>query len=161
MRWKSNNPDTCIIHCASQRRLRDAITCAAVSRDNQGKKHPHQYRLKNSVLEAFGDSLLPRQRDIQAVQNFDELIDIVEQCRVSGIGELAIYDTAVRIGAFLNIWPTKIYLHAGARVGAAKLIGNVTSSTINKSQLPATFSNSNLSCYELEDLLCIYKRILQ
>lgn len=49
--------------------------------------------------------------------NFSQIMDIVDKCKVTGFGELSIFDTAVRIGAFLRIAPDRVYLHAGTRVG--------------------------------------------
>lgn len=40
---------------------------------------------------------------------------------VAGIGELYVYDTAFRIGAYLRLPPTRVYLHAGTRDGARAL----------------------------------------
>lgn len=134
---------------------------AARSTNANGKKHPHQYRLQNQTLQQFGEILIRQMRSISAATTFEELISAVRNARIYGIGELAIYDVAVRIGAFKNIWPEKIYLHAGARVGASALIDNLTSDVIEKNQLPSDFRNSDLSCYELEDILCIYKHFFQ
>ena len=40
---------------------------------------------------------------------------------IPGIGELYVYDTSFRIGAKLNLFPTKVYLHAGTRRGVRAL----------------------------------------
>ena len=106
-------------------------------------------------------SVLKNINNIRNAADFNSLHNAVQNFRVPGIGELAIYDTAVGIGAFLNLQPTIIYLHAGAKVGLEKLLGPYNQTTINKNQLPADFANSNLTCYELEDMLCIYKKILK
>jgi len=37
---------------------------------------------------------------------------------IPGIGELAIYDTALRIAAKLRFEPAVVFLHAGTRIGA-------------------------------------------
>ena len=158
-KWKAANPDNCISHCANQSTLNEAIFQAALSIDHLGKKHPHQYRLKREYLEDFGNNILLHIDSISNVNNFEDLIRIVRTSRVYGIGELAIYDTAVRIGAFLDIWPDKIYLHAGAKIGALALNPNLLNDIISKDDLPPDFRTSDLSCYELEDILCIYKKM--
>lgn len=158
--FKGQNPDTWIQHCQNQNNLVDAIHFAALSINMNGKKHPHQYRLQRRHLRSLERNLLRSQIQISNAQDFDMLYRIVEGCRTKGIGDLAIYDTAVRIGAYLGLIPRRIYLHAGTKVGAKKLIGNITSNTLTKNQLPEPFRSSNLSCYELEDLLCIYKNSL-
>lgn len=40
---------------------------------------------------------------------------------IPGLGELYVYDTTLRIGAKLNLFPDKVYLHAGTRLGATAL----------------------------------------
>jgi len=157
--WKANNPDRCIENCINQAILANAVERAALSVDASGKKHRHQYRLQRQTLAAFANNLINNLHHISTVNDFEELIQLVRAAKILGIGELAVYDVAVRIGAYLNIWPEKIYLHAGTRVGTEALIGNVKGETIEKDLLPADFRSPNLSCYELEDMLCIYKKL--
>jgi hypothetical protein len=156
-KWKAENPDTWIEHCKSQKTLADAIHFSALSENNAGKRHKHQYRLQRENLALFEASLLAREIELLHTTTFEALIEIIKEARTPGIGELAIYDTAVRIAAYLGLEPDKIYLHAGTRIGVSKLIGQTNASSISKDQLPDALRNSNLSCYELEDLLCIYK----
>jgi len=40
---------------------------------------------------------------------------------VPGFGKLAVYDVAMRIGIWRDIWPRYVYLHAGTRKGARAL----------------------------------------
>jgi hypothetical protein len=49
--------------------------------------------------------------------SFDELFQMVDNAigGIHGIGPLTVYDTACRIGEYLNLKPEKIYLHAGTR----------------------------------------------
>jgi len=77
---------------------------------------------------------------------------------VKGVGELTIYDTANRIGAHLGLKPEHIYLHAGTKKGAEKLLGHrIKAKHINAHDLPPAFQNKALSNAALEDILCIYK----
>lgn len=157
--WKGSKPDSCISHCATQATLKDAIIKAAYSIDHIGKKHPHQYRIKREVLKNFSDSIIQHINAISKANNFTELITIIQSSKVKGIGELAVYDISVRVGGFLNIWPDRIYLHAGAKTGALALNLNITSDVISRDDLPLELKDSDLSCYELEDILCIYKKM--
>jgi hypothetical protein len=157
-KWKLANPDTWFSHCAGQATLENAITQAALSVNHLGKKHPHQHRLQKIYLEDFGRSVNESRALISTINNFAELYEVVKSRRVYGVGDLAIYDAAVRIGAFLNILPDQIYLHAGARIGAEGMLGRIHTEKIDKSDLPVEFSQSDLGCYELEDILCIYKK---
>jgi hypothetical protein len=75
---------------------------------------------------------------------------------VTGLGELYIYDTALRIGAHLNLLPDRVYLHAGTRTGA-KAFGIVSrhEEWIEVGELPSPLRE--LPPHEVEDILCIYK----
>ncbi|HQM80509.1 MAG TPA: hypothetical protein PLX02_02700 [Syntrophorhabdaceae bacterium] len=74
---------------------------------------------------------------------------------IPGIGELAVYDTALRIGAFLRIEPSKVFLHAGTRTGARALGLETSAEFLEVSSVPSEFQVLKPS--EIEDVLCIYK----
>jgi hypothetical protein len=73
------------------------------------------------VTKKVRNNLIIRINDLLKARTFDEIVKIVSECKERGFGELSIYDTALRIGSYLNIEPDKVYLHAGARQGAAIL----------------------------------------
>lgn len=75
--------------------------------------------------------------------------------RTRGIGELYVYDTALRIGAWLELFPGKVYLHAGTRWGARALGFDPKARALEVSELPQELQQ--LEPYEIEDLLCIFK----
>lgn len=156
-RLKRSKPDTWIEYSKKQKTLSLAIQCAANSVNELGKRHHHQRRLKKADLNYFGVILKANEKDIHNCTDFDSLYTLIFTLKPKGIGELTAYDTAIRIGAYMNLWPDRIYLHAGTRVGATKLVGKLSEKTITKSILPIPLKNSDLDCYELEDLLCIYK----
>ena len=74
---------------------------------------------------------------------------------IPGIGELTIYDTALRIGAKLQLEPNVVFLHAGTRAGARWLGLNVSGDSLRVTDFPRALQN--LKAREIEDLLCIYK----
>lgn len=92
------------------------------------------------------------------MKSFAELHDLIyRQIKpVRGIGDLAVYDFAHRIGAYLRHAPEAVYLHAGTREGARVL--NLGGETVDLSQLPAELRK--LSAAEIEDCLCIYRDAL-
>ena len=62
--------------------------------------------------------------------------------------------SASRIGAKLNLFPEKVYLHAGTRLGARSLgLPNVP--RLSVSEFPKEFRA--LKPHEIEDALCIFK----
>ena len=71
---------------------------------------------------------------------------------------MACYDVAIRIGSYLGLHPELVYLHAGTRKGLKNLMkGKVKDNFIKKEDLPEPFKSSDLTCHEIEDILCIYK----
>lgn len=151
------NPDKIIANAKEQKNLVNAIEVAALSIDKNGNKHSHQYRIPNLVLKEWADILIQNNKKIGNAKTFDELLNILKELTIKGIGELSVYDCATRIGAYLKLFPEKIYLHAGTRTGAFRLLGKISGDYIEKNQLPASFRRDDLSCAEIEDILCIFK----
>lgn len=81
--------------------------------DKQGNERGVPYEVSKQVRE----NLIKRINDLLKARTFDEIFQIVTECKVKGFGELSIYDTAMRIASNMNIEPDKVYLHAGARKG--------------------------------------------
>jgi hypothetical protein len=74
------------------------------------------------------------------------------------MGELVVYDTALRIGARFGLEPEKVYVHRGTRDGVRKLGLDARRETIEMDELPAPIRR--LTPREAEDFLCIYKDTL-
>jgi hypothetical protein len=136
---------------------RDAVSRAARCVLPSGKRHPHQYRIHGRALAGVEQRLLANIDVIGASKSFDDLHDLVEQLAgsISGIGELATYDIALRIGARIGVAPTRVYLHSGTRQGARALGLGQRRRTLDLSELPAAFRR--LAPREIEDALCIFK----
>lgn len=136
----------------------DALKNAALAKDWYGNRFSHQYRLKSSTLEASYKSLSRVAKDIEGCRDFESLFAAIEKSviRIRGVGELYLYDTALRIGANLRLMPKKIYLHAGTRAGAMALgIECKGRGYLTLTELPKPFRK--LEPYQIEDILCIYK----
>lgn len=142
---------------AGQPSLDVAIEKAALAVNSRGKRYSHQRRLKKVALKQALGVLLDDSEAIRHARDFDHLFDLIEGAvkRIPGIGELYVYDTAFRIGANLNLFPSRIYLHAGTRRGARVLGLDDSRATLNVSALPKAFRI--LEPHELEDVLCIFK----
>ena len=143
---------------ADQPSLALAIEKAALSVDRCDHRMPHQRRIKHAVLQSAKRKLLGVSAKLQRCADFDELFATVEQTLdgAKGVGPLYLYDVSLRIGGKLGLAPTKVYLHAGAKVGARRLLRISTKSrTIEKSAIPAELRH--LAAAEVEDFLCIYK----
>ena len=102
--------------------------------------------------------LAEHQPAIAACKNFDDdLFPLIDRLArdVRGIGTLAVYDTAHRLGLFLGLEPTRVHLHAGTRAGAMKLGLDVSRGWLSMGDLPIELRH--LTPAEVEDVLCIYK----
>ncbi len=143
---------------AKQASLTVVIEVAASGQRADGKRHSHQRRIPRAVLDEAVRRLHANMDAVEATNCFQELHDRVGAIigPLPGIGELTIYDVAHRIGAFLNIEPEHVYLHAGARKGAAAI--GYSGRVVKKEQLPPEFLP--LTPAEIEDCLCIFKEDL-
>ena len=130
---------------------------AALAINSRGKRYSHQRRLSRSVLERACTLLLANESKLTQCKDFDQLHSFLEAllAPIKGIGALYVYDTALRIGAKLGLLPSKVYLHAGTRVGARALGLDSKAKAIEILQLPEELQQ--LAPYEIEDALCIFK----
>jgi hypothetical protein len=125
----------------------------------EGKRHPHQYRLPKKCLSTVHRKL--QGLGLSERRTFDELHEAVGQCRdIRMFGELTQYDVATRVGAYLNLWPEKVYLHAGTRKGARALGLAVRGrAALEMSELPQELRL--LEPWQVEDFLCLHKAELR
>ena len=136
--------------------LDQAIEKAGNAECEDGTKYDHQWRIPTPTLARAAKALLAKRAEISKCSNFQNLIDLVKGTLgpMKGIGELALYDTALRIGARLEIEPEYVYLHRGTRKGAKALGLASRHKYLKVSELPKEFAR--LKPREIEDCLCIY-----
>jgi hypothetical protein len=132
-----------------------AIRRAAFCETKDGKRHAHQRRIPRRILEHVETKLQAIRRKLSNAANFGALHRLVDEeiGSIKGIGALAVYDIAHRIGAYFGKSPERVYLHAGVRVGARAL--GIGGDSFDPKILPKPFSR--LAPSEIEDCLCIYK----
>lgn len=141
--------------------LEAAVSRATLATRPDGKRYPHQRRIGRAVLPECRARLLRVVPRLRQAQDFDQLHAFVEHAilDIPGVGELLVYDTALRIGAKLRLKPRRVYLHAGARDGARVLLGTPRSTRVLELRdLPGALHQ--LPAHEVENFLCIYKRRL-
>ena len=126
----------------------------------------HQRRIYKVYKSRFLRDLKNCRTAISKCTDFQSLYDCVwKNCKKKGVGELAIYDTAMRIGAFLEIHkkapglfkPRQVFLHNGALDGAKAILKR----GVLAHRLPLqTFAKwfSGFAEWEVEEILCIYKK---
>lgn len=141
--------------------LAETIRLAANAIWQGDKRHDHQRRIPGSALARLGRRLLAIESKVKEATSFVDLFGLVKDTAkdLMYIGELTIYDTALRIGSKLKRYPEEVYLHAGTRKGAAILGVDTTRESIPTTSLPSAFKD--LKPYEIEDVLCLYKSDLQ
>ena len=136
--------------------LQKAIEKAALCRTHDDKRHPHQYRLKQETLNEFHEALQVRANQIMACTSFDALFHVIKESRVSGVGELTIYDTTHRIGIQKKLAPERVYIHAGTRGGASALgIDCKNREALEMTELPEALQQAGAAA--AEDILCLFK----
>jgi hypothetical protein len=126
--------------------------------DECGRRYFHQRRITKKAIFRAENIIRNNWKLISESKDFENLHELLRKklTYVFGLGDLYIYDTSFRIGAFLNLFPRQIYLHAGTKTGARKLGIEIRNRTkIYKSDLPIEFRV--LEPHESEDILCIYK----
>jgi hypothetical protein len=136
--------------------LRNCIRRAARALDEDGDKHPHQWRVPPAALNDLANSLTRKESAIMRCKSFKELLAIVEAAskHIWRNAELTVYDTAWRIAGRLGLEPEAVYLHAGTRVGA-RALGITGRGPISVKHFPNGVWK--LKPRELEDCLCMYK----
>ena len=140
---------------AEEATVLSAVSRAALARSPDGKKYSHQHRLKLATLQEVQRRLLDL--DLEGIRTFDELYNAIEGTvgSITGVGELMVYDTALRIGAKLGLEPERVYLHSGTRQGARVLRLRSKECSLAPTELPLALRA--LRPHEVEDCLCIYK----
>jgi hypothetical protein len=138
--------------------LEEAVIVAARAVDCRGKRFRHQTRIKRTALAEAERTLLENLDGLRDSASFHELWLQIKRAlsHIVGLGELYVYDTALRIGAYRNLSPDRVYLHAGTRTGAKRFGFNTADREwLDVSMLPSPLRD--LRAEEIEDILCIYK----
>lgn len=119
--------------------------------------HSHQRRQGATRMAAVAQHLAGAEDPIRGSRSFDVLIRIVEKRirPMPGVGALTVYDVATRIGDYLGLEPTEVFLHAGTREGAKALGVTGDGRTAQVADFPTAFQK--LTPSQVEDCLCIYK----
>ena len=101
--------------------------------------------------------LLSAEERLRRCSGFDELHEEIHRTigSISGVGDLAVYDIAMRIGAKLGLEPSRVFLHRGVREGARALGLNFRALSLELGELPEPLRD--LRPHEVEDVLCIFK----
>jgi hypothetical protein len=141
----------------AQPRLSEAIRVAAMAVLPDGVMDNHQHRVGRRRCAKAAARLLARAGQIEACTTFHDLLKVVTEVTepVDRFGPLACYDTSIRIGAFLNLRPDRVYLHCGTKEGAKALGLDVRGDYLEITTLPRELRS--LAPEDIENLLCLCK----
>lgn len=159
--------------CKAAHSFEDAVWIAVASRRMSGKMHSHQTKVPKDARREFGHLIIEAYPDIyrwhgwplldMANPGFDEFHDFLWEIKPKGIGRLTCYDVATRVGAYLRIEPSQIYLHTGALQGWYALWGGKDRAPFGGGRVPRdrwpTYLRA-LSADMAEDFLCTYRSAL-
>lgn len=137
-----------------------ALDVVATWRDTRGRMYSHQCCVLNIAKDAA--SMAIRKLQVGDVRDFEDLFGLVDRAigNIPGIGDLAVYDVATRLGASPGKLPSKrVYLQSGALKGARALRLDSGKRSLPVEEFPSELHR--LAVWEIEDLLCIYKRELR
>lgn len=129
-------------------------------------KLDHQRRLKLIDLDTFATQLAADSDHWPKYSAFSDLFLSVQLTAngVSGIGDLAVYDTVLRIGWRFDVKPSEVYLQAGARIGAKRLgAKRLLQIPRGHRSVPVSLFPQELQAlapYQIENFLCVSCRDL-
>jgi hypothetical protein len=151
--------DTVVDYCVKASSFEEAVWRACKCRNEQGKKHNHQSKVQDHVLNTWANVIIV-DTDETKMKDFDTLFDHLETILIWGIGPVTHYDVATRIGAYLKLEPEQLYLHAGVLDGWKLLQKYKVKWPI---RVPRDFWPAPLRVLpadQVEDLLCAYRTFL-
>lgn len=154
-----------------------AVRRAVEARDANGKHHNHQSKVDITARRKFGATIIAlAARGSLDLTDFDRMHDRMDERKPYGIGPVTVYDTAIRIAAYLGIEPNSVYMHAGVRTGfktlQAALDGydhdgadKLTDPGLSRlDKIPVAWFPTplrELKADDVEDILCTYREVFE
>lgn len=152
--------DEVVEYCRDADDFIEAVERAVASRRPNGKMHNHQSKVKEVDRRRFGYAIV-NAIDPASVADFDSFYDRLREIRPKGIGPVTLYDVATRIGAYLEVEPERLYLHAGVADGWRTLglpVNRSWGGRVPRELWPKPLRE--LPADQVEDLLCCYRALL-
>jgi hypothetical protein len=172
--------DQVIAFCADAPDFPTAVQRAVEARDANGKHHNHQSKVDITARRKFGRKIIKRAEAGRLdLSEFDAFHDALNDIKPYGIGPVTVYDTAIRIAAFLDISPRSVYMHAGVRQGFKALqdaewrrglsdeswhsIIAINMSALDGKVPVSEFPHplNGMAADDVEDILCTYREVFE
>ncbi len=138
--------------------LKTAIEFASIGKNPNGKMNRHQWRVGNINGGNGAKELLKQEAAIKKCKTFEEIFEITEQVKkdIYKLGDLWSYDTALRIGFNLKLYPKEVYVQRGVISGVLKVMNGKRPKgrSLHVNIFPKEFQK--LKPYEIENFLCIW-----
>ncbi len=105
--------------------IEELIKDAVLGLDPRLKRDRHQVRIPQKTLEEMIGKLQESAivQELLKSKSFDDIFTIVYESKIKNFGSLAVYDTSLRLGVAFGYYPSVVYLHQGALLGAITLLG--------------------------------------
>lgn len=161
-----------------------AVERAVRARGADGKHHNHQSKVDLQARLEFGRLIVhnrvemlksmngAKRQDVEWFTEFDAMHDFLDEMKPYGIGPVTVYDVAVRIGAFLEVEPKQVYMHAGVRQGlkalefglgkhqaGQRLLGAHKLPRVPLYLFPKPLRS--MKADDVEDILCTYREVFE
>lgn len=138
--------------------LTTAIEFASTGKNPNGKMNSHQWRVGKNNGGNGAKELLKQEAAIKKCSSFEEIFEITEQVKkdIYKLGDLWSYDTALRIGFNLKLYPEEVYVQRGVINGVLKAMNGKRP---KGRSLPVNLfpkEIQQLKPYEIENFLCVW-----
>ena len=142
--------------------LKSAVKLASFGKiEENGKMDSHQRHIGYKICEVGAFQLLSLEDKFQDCKCFKDIMiqtDIIKN-QILSLGDLWSYDSALRIGFNLKLYPLEVYVQSGVKDGVRKFFGgsipkNIKGRTIQKQSFGEAFME--LEPYEIENFLCVW-----
>jgi hypothetical protein len=181
--------DQVVKFCRKSKNYAQAVRRAVEARDKNGKHHNHQSKVDITARRKLGSKMCAKRFSKYAkalskrkdegpdwlYTRFDALYDAIDDIKPKGIGPVTVYDVAVRVGAYLDIEPQAVYMHAGVRQGVKALgaalcavgevkVGEDLKRMASLKMIPMSYFPSvwkDMSADDVEDMLCTYREVFE
>ena len=131
-------------------------------------KGGHQFRMKEHEIVDAVDALKSHSILSGTYKDFEDLYIAVNAAisKCKGVGDLTVYDTALRIGYLLKVLPKDyVYLYAGGYEGYKRVTNLSAPDYYGKNDLVSLQSLDpeflRLNAYEIEDFFCVCKNFFE
>ena len=134
------------------------IAAKLIDPTNNNKMFSHQRRVGYKITNEGYKILKFKEEEFNSSKNFEDIMFITNNVmkQIPRLGPLWSYDTALRIGFNLKIYPTNVYLQTGVIKGYKKIFNGTRPRKRCVEKLIFPQELQVLEAYEIENFLCIW-----